>query len=270
MSDQARIMLASAFLIVAAMNLVWLASVRMRNVGIVDVFWGIGFVLVALTGFVIGDGYVARRLLVLGLACAWGLRLGIHLGVRNIGKPEDFRYARMRELSKGNFAMETLVRVFAVQALAMWTVSLPLQFAQSSGTPGRMTWLDGLGAGLWLLGFAFESIGDAQLRRFKADPSNAGTVMDRGLWRYTRHPNYFGDAVVWWGFFVIALNSPDGWWAIASPLLMTFVLAKISGVPILEHHLMRSKPGYADYARRTSALFPLPPKRGADGAVERP
>lgn len=261
MSDQARIMLASASLVLAAINVVWLISVRIRNAGIVDVFWGFGFVLVALTAFTLGDGYAPRRWLVLALAALWGMRLAVHLGLRNIGKPEDFRYRHMRQRSKGNFAMESLVRVFAVQALAMWTVSLPLQFAQAAGTPERLTWLDALGAGLWVVGFAFEAIGDAQLRRFKADPSNAGTVMDRGLWRYTRHPNYFGDAVLWWGFFVIALNSPDGWWTIVSPVLMTFVLAKISGVPILEKHLIKTRPGYAEYVRRTSALFPLPPKK---------
>ena len=252
---------ASGAVIAGAMVLVWLASLRLRNTGIVDVFWGPGFVLVALLAFLLGDGYTPRSVLVLALAAAWGLRLGTHLGIRNLGKPEDFRYARMRERSGKGWGLESLVKVFAVQGVAMWVVSLPLQYAQMSGTPERLTWRDALGPGLWAVGFAFESIGDAQLRRFKADPSSAGRVMDRGLWRYTRHPNYFGDATLWWGFFVIALNSPDGWWTIASPIVMTFVLARITGVPILERHLMRSRPGYGDYARRTSALFPLPPKR---------
>lgn len=261
MGEEAQILLASAAAVVAALILVWLLSLRMRNAGIVDVFWGPGLVLVALVAFALGDGYMPRRVLVLALAVVWGLRLGLHLGLRNIGKPEDFRYARMRERSGERFGIESLVKVFAVQAVAMWVVSLPLQYAQMSGTPDRLTWRDALGVPLWVLGFAFEALGDAQLRRFKADPASAGEVMDRGLWRYTRHPNYFGDATLWWGFFVIALNSPDGWWTIASPILMTFVLARITGVPILERHMMRTRPGYEEYARRTSALFPLPPRR---------
>jgi steroid 5-alpha reductase family enzyme len=263
-SDQVRLLVASACLIVAAMNLVWLASVRMRNAGIVDVFWGIGFALVALTGLALGDGYLGRRLLVAGVVTVWGLRLAVHLGQRNIGKPEDFRYARMRDRSP-NFAAESLLKVFGVQAVAMLVVSLPVQVAQASGTPDRLTWRDALGVVLWLVGFAFEAIGDAQLRRFKADPGNAGSVMDRGLWRYTRHPNYFGDATMWWGLFVLALNARNGWWSIASPIVMTFLLARITGVPLLERRLMKTRPGYADYARRTSALIPLPPKRAPRG-----
>lgn len=260
MTEQARVLIASGAVVAVAMILVWLASLRLRNTGIVDAFWGPGFVIVAITAFMIGDGYTPRRVLVVSLAAAWGLRLGAHLASRNLGKPEDFRYARMREKFGERWGMRSLVSVFLVQGIAMWSVSLPLQFAQISGTPSRLTWRDGLGAALWLVGFAFEAIGDAQLRRFKTDPANAGTVMDRGLWRYTRHPNYFGDATLWWGFFVIALDAPDGWWTIVSPVAMTFVLARITGVPILERHLMHSRPGYAEYVRRTSALFPLPPK----------
>lgn len=261
MSDETQLLVASAATIAAAMLVVWTLSVRIRNTGIVDVFWGIGFVLVAVVSFAIGDGYTLRKVLVLALAGIWGLRLGLHLGVRNVGKPEDFRYARMREKSGARWGIESLFRVFLAQGIAMWTVSLPLQYAMGAGTPERLTWKDGLGAGLWAIGFAFEAIGDLQLRRFKAAPSSPAAVMDRGLWRYTRHPNYFGDATLWWGLFVIALNAPDVWWTIAGPLLMTFVLTRITGVPILERHLMRSRPGYAEYARRTSAFFPLPPKR---------
>ncbi|MGH2784740.1 MAG: DUF1295 domain-containing protein [Actinomycetota bacterium] len=261
------ILIISVAVVAGSMVLVWLASLGIRNAGIVDVFWGFGFVLVATTAFWIGDGYTPRRVLVLLLASIWGMRLAVHLGLRNLGKPEDFRYARMRQKAGLRFGVKSLFTVFAVQAVAMWVVALPLQLAQAAGTVERVTWRDGVGAGLWLIGFAFESVGDAQLRRFRADPANAGAVMDRGLWRYTRHPNYFGDATLWWGFFVIALNAPDGWWAIVSPLTMTLLLSRISGVPMLERRLRRTRPGYEDYARRTSALFPLPSRRRSDGGM---
>jgi len=142
----------------------------------------------------------------------------------------------------------------------MWTISLPLQFAQLSRQPAHLTWLDYLGAMLWLLGLSFEAIGDFQLARFKADPSNKGKVMDRGLWGYTRHPNYFGDALLWWGFFSIALANPENWWTIVSPVMMTTLLMKVSGVALLEKTLVKTRPEYRDYVQRTSAFFPLPPR----------
>jgi steroid 5-alpha reductase family enzyme len=139
-------------------------------------------------------------------------------------------------------------------------VSLPLQIGQASATPASLGWLDGLGALVWLLGFAFEAIGDAQLRAFKADPTNRGKVMDRGLWRYTRHPNYFGDALLWWGLFLIASHTEHGLWTVVSPVIMTFLLTRISGVPMLERQLKKTRPGYEEYCRRTSAFFPWPPR----------
>jgi steroid 5-alpha reductase family enzyme len=154
----------------------------------------------------------------------------------------------------------SLYSVFAVQGLLMWVISLPLQIGETSRLPAKLTWLDWAGATIWLLGFGFESIGDLQLARFKADPKNKGKVMDRGLWRFTRHPNYFGDALLWWGFFLIALSTPLGVWTLISPLIMTGLLMKVSGVALLEKTLIKTKPEYRDYVGRTNAFFPWVPR----------
>jgi steroid 5-alpha reductase family enzyme len=167
----------------------------------------------------------------------------------------------MRAHYGARFGVISLVTVFGLQGVLMWLISLPLQVAQVAPEPGRLTLLDGIGALLWLLGFGFEAVGDWQLVRFKGHPGNRGKVMDRGLWAFTRHPNYFGDAVLWWGLFVIAAATPGGAWTIVSPAVMTFFLMRVSGVPLLERSLLKTRPQYADYARRTSAFFPWPPRR---------
>ena len=245
----------------------WALSVRLRDASVVDIVWGPGFGVIALVAFLAGDGSLARRALVLALAGVWGLRLGLHIGWRNRGAGEDVRYAAMRERHGERFPLVSLWRVFLLQAAVQWVVSLPLQVA--AGYEGPLGWVEWLAAGIWAAGLAFEAIGDAQLRRFKADPANAGEVLDRGLWRYTRHPNYFGDATVWWGLFVLALREPVGWWTIASPVLMTLFLTRISGVPMLERRMMETKPGYRDYADRTSAFFPLPARDQASRGSSR-
>ena len=207
------------------------------------------------------DGYLPRKLLITSLAVIWGLRLAIHIGWRNHGKGEDFRYQAMRKRIGDRFALVSLFTVFVLQGVLMWVISLPLQVAQLSREPARFTWLDFSGAIFWAVGLLFEAIGDWQLAKFKADPDNKGKVMDRGLWAYTRHPNYFGDALLWWGFFLIALCDPGGWWTVISPVLMTTLLMKVSGVALLEKTLVKTRPEYRDYVRRTSAFFPMPPKR---------
>jgi steroid 5-alpha reductase family enzyme len=244
----------------AMMLVLWLISLAVRNASIVDIFWGAGFAAIAIITFTLTEGYRPRKLLITSLAVIWGLRLAIHIGWRNHGKGEDFRYQAMRKRKGDRFAFASLYTVFGLQGILMWVISLPLQVAQVSREPQRLTWLDSLGVALWLIGFCFEAVGDWQLARFKADPGNKGKVMDRGLWAYTRHPNYFGDALLWWGLFLIALATTGGWWTVLSPALMTALLMKVSGVALLEKTLVKTRPEYRDYVRRTSAFFPLPPR----------
>ena len=212
----------------------------------------------------LADGYIARKLLITALAIIWGVRLAAHIFGRNREKGEDFRYRAMRARHGDRFPVVSLFTVFFLQGALMWIISLPLQVAQLSREPGRLIWLDYIGAAIWALGFLFESVGDWQLARFKSDSDNKGKVMDRGLWAYTRHPNYFGDATLWWGFFLIALATPGGIWTVVSPVIMTFLLMKVSGVALLEKTLLKTRPEYGDYARRTNAFFPWLPKREAD------
>ena len=245
----------------ALMLFVWLLSLAARDVSIADIFWGLGFVLIALVAFTVTSGYPGRKLLVTVLTTAWGLRLSLYLLWRNWGKGEDFRYRAMRARHGARFSLVSLYLVFGLQGALMWLVSLPVQIAQLSPLPGRLTWVDGCGAVVCLVGILFEAVGDWQLARFKAEPANRGRVMDHGLWAYTRHPNYFGDAVFWWGLFLIAMATPAGTWTIIGPLTMTFLLRRVSGVALLERSLVKTRPGYTEYIRRTPALFPWFPRR---------
>lgn len=256
-----QVLAAAAGVIVVLMVVTWLISVVIKDASIVDIIWGFGFVLVAWASFVTGDGFDARKWLITLLASAWGLRLSIYLFIRNHGKGEDYRYRAMRKRWGPRFPVISLVTVYGLQGLLMFVISMPLQVAQLSGMPDHLTVLDYAGAAIWLVGFAFESISDLQLARFKADPANAGKVMNRGLWRYTRHPNYFGDAVLWWGLFVIALARWENALVVFSPIAMTILLTRVSGVPLLEASLKRRREGYAEYVANTSSFIPLPPKR---------
>lgn len=253
------VLLLNAAVVGALMTLTWLISLPIRNTGIVDIVWGFGFCVVAVTTRASADGVAGRQNLLTGLTVLWGLRLAGYLAWRNIGKPEDYRYAAMRRRAGARWPVQSLVTVFALQGLLLFVVALPIQLAQTTKSPSP-GWLAGVGAALWLVGFIFESVGDFQLARFKGDPANAGRVMDRGLWRYTRHPNYFGDAVAHWGLFLVALSTPHGWLTALSPALMTFLLLRVSGVALLERSIGKRRPEYAEYQRRTSAFFPLPPK----------
>jgi steroid 5-alpha reductase family enzyme len=243
------------------MTLVWIVSLFKRDVGIIDVFWGLGFVVVTWLYFFMSEGATARRYLVLGAVTLWGLRLSLYILVRNWGKDEDYRYREMRERKPHSFPWRSLFTVFWLQAFLLWAISMPLLQAQASAVPEGLTWLDALGVLAFAVGFAFEAGGDWQLARFKRDPANAGRVLDRGFWRYTRHPNYFGDAMQWWGFFLFAVATPGSLWTIYSPVLMTVLLMKVSGVTLLEKRLEEVKPGYRDYVERTNAFFPWCPKR---------
>jgi len=255
------VMTATAVGVAVLMIGTWLLSLVLHDVSIVDIVWGAGFVVVAWISFVVGEGVQERRLLLVALTTLWGLRLAAYLLWRNAGKGEDFRYQSMRRRQGPTFPIHSLLTVFGLQGLIMWVVSLPVQLGSSATSPD-LGLLAVAGSLVWAVGFGFESIGDYQLARFKADPDNEGRVMDRGLWRYTRHPNYFGDCCVWWGLFVITLEADGGWRSIVGPLVMTLFLVRISGVAMLERSLIKRRPGYADYIARTSAFLPWPPKGG--------
>ena len=247
-------------LVLGSMVWLWLISLAKKDASIVDSFWGMGFVLIAWTSYGLATGYRPRKLLLCVLVTIWGLRLAVYIFTRNRGKGEDYRYQAMRKYWGNKFSLVSLFTVFLLQGLLMWVISLPLQVAIQAVEPDRLTLLDYLGAVIWAIGFAFEAIGDWQLKKFKAIPENRGKVMDQGLWRYTRHPNYFGDALLWWGYYVMALAVPSGYLTVLSPLLMTVLLLRVSGVALLEKGLVKTKPRYLDYINRTSAFFPLPPK----------
>lgn len=251
-------MLTSAIVIVALVTLTWVASVALRDASVIDPVWPLGFVAVAITAFVAGDGDDGRRLLILVLVAVWGLRLSAYLFWRNAGKGEDFRYQAMRARRGPSFWIVSLVTIFLLQGLLMWVVSLPVQLA---AVPSRgLGLLAVAGVVAWAIGFAFETIGDWQLARFRANPASRGKVLDTGLWRYTRHPNYFGDFMVWWGIFLVAAESGAGAWGFIGPVLMTVLLVKVSGAGLLEKDIEQRRPGYADYVRRTSGFLPRPPR----------
>ena len=251
----------SALVIAAAMLALWLLSLALRNASIVDIWWGPGIALSATAAWwSAGASSHPRALLLIALGWLWAARLGGYLLWRNTGHAEDPRYQAMRRYWGARFPLISLATVFSLQGVLQWIVSLSPQLGSASPGAAPLGALDALGALLFALGLGFEAIGDAQLARFKADPANAGRVMDRGLWRFTRHPNYFGDALAHWGLFAIALGSSAGWLAAISPFVMTFLLLRISGVALLERSIGKRRPDYAEYQRRTSAFFPLPPR----------
>ena len=247
--------------VLSMMLLGWVISLIYRNVTIVDSLWGLGFVLISWLTFGMADGFVGRRLLITLLVTAWGLRLMIHLSLRNWGHGEDPRYAAWRKKSGERFWLVSLVKVFMLQSVFLWIIALALQWGQIAQKPAALTWLDYAGLALWSIGFIFEAVGDWQLARFKADPDQKGRVMNTGLWAYSRHPNYFGEALVWWGIFLITLAT-SGWWTVISPLVITTVLLKMTGVSLMEKAIVNTRPGYREYIQTTNAFFPWFPKKG--------
>lgn len=258
--------LTAAAVILGAMTLLWLVSVWKRDASIVDLFWGPAFVIVAWVYRLLGaEPGVLRQQLLLALVTLWGLRLGLYLTWRNHGKGEDYRYRQMREKQGDGFWWTSFFRVFLLQGVLVLVISLPYLVVQVPELEPGWHWTTAVGLVLWTAGFLFESIGDGQLARFKADPSNQGKVLRLGLWRYTRHPNYFGDFLVWWGYFAIALGAPHGWWTLPCPLLMSFFLLKVSGVALLEKTIGERRPEYRDYVESTRAFFPWFPKNNLRG-----
>ncbi len=234
------------------------AAHRAGRVSVVDVTWGLAFVAVSLVALGLGTAPVGRRLLLTALVTLWGSRLAWHIARRSRGKGEDPRYAEMLGDTSSGWLLTAVRKVFLVQGLAAWFISLPIQVAAVS--TGALGWIALVGGLVWLLGVVFESVGDAQLASFKADPANKGKVMDRGLWSWTRHPNYFGDACVWWGIFLVAAEPGPAALTVLSPVLMTYFLAFGTGARLLERS-MAQRPGYREYMARTSGFIPLPPKR---------
>ncbi len=251
----------SLFLVLGSMTLLWLISLVKCDASIIDMFWGFGFVLISVFYSFIHEGAGFRKWLVLILVAIWGSRLSLHILRRNWGKGEDYRYRAWREEARKSFWWISYFKVFLLQGVILWIVSFPLLAAQSSLSPSSWTFFDSAGTMLWSIGFCFEAVSDFQLSRFKRIPANQGKVMRHGLWAYTRHPNYFGDALVWWGYYMFALAAPPGWWTIISPALMTWLLMRVSGVTLLEKNLTATKPEYKDYMECTNAFFPWFPRQ---------
>jgi steroid 5-alpha reductase family enzyme len=251
------VLIVSALALLVYVVALWAVSLPLRDVSIVDPGWGLGFVIVAWIAAGVGDGCPARRWLTAALVSVWGLRLCGYLVARKLRDPgEDPRYTEMRERYGPRFALLSLVVVFLLQGALIWIVSLPVQ--ASAPQPDPLGVLDFVGVGFWVVGLFFEAVGDWQLSRFKAS-GPSGRVMDQGLWRYTRHPNYFGDFMVWWGLYLIALSTGGAWWTIVGPLVMSTLLIRVSGKGHLEQRMM-SRPGYAEYVARTSGFIPRPPR----------
>jgi steroid 5-alpha reductase family enzyme len=256
----------AALTIAAVMFVTWIASVVVRDASIVDPVWPFGFVAVASAVLFRAEGDTVRRAVLVTMVAIWGLRLCAHLVWRRRGgHGEDFRYRAMRRHWGARFPIVSLVTVFALQGALMWIVALPVQLGLRGNEPTPPAFL-AVGIAAWLVGFGFEAIGDAQLTPFRADPTSSGRVLDTGLWRYTRHPNYFGDACVWWGIALVALGAPAGVVGLIGAIVMSVLLRRVSGVTLLERALVKRRPGYADYVQRTSAFVPRPPKRPGHGA----
>lgn len=246
----------SAIALLAASG--WALSVAKRDVSIVDSLWSLFFLLGAGVYATWIDAISPRAALVFTMVLIWAVRLSGHITRRNWGEPEDRRYQAIRARNQPGFAWKSLYLVFGLQALLAWVISAPLYTGMSGTAP--LSTLDYVGVALWLLGFVFEVVADRQLARFKSDAANRGKVLDRGLWRYSRHPNYFGEALAWWGWFLVAAAA-GGWWTVFAPLLMTFLLLKVSGVPLLEKDIGERRPDYRAYVARTSAFIPWLPRK---------
>jgi steroid 5-alpha reductase family enzyme len=257
-------MVTAAAAIVVLMLGTWLLSLKLKNASIVDIVWGLGFVIVGWAVRITTHGCPARQWLLVAMVSIWGLRLAGYLYWRNHGKGEDYRYRAMRKVHGERFGLVSLYTVFGLQGTLMWIVSLPLQLGQARHHPAVGA-VAVIGVVVWAIGLGFEAIGDWQLARFKADAANQGKVMRTGLWRYTRHPNYFGDACVWWGIALVAAETGIGAIGFVGAAVMTIFLRRVSGVTLLEKSLVKRREGYTDYVATTSAFFPRPPKRGAAG-----
>lgn len=246
----------------AVMVTTWLISIPTRDASLADIAWGLTFVAIAWTAHIVGDGASDRSLLLAVIVSVWGARLAGYIAYRHDG--EDRRYTEMREKHGAAFIPRSLLTVFVLQALIAWLVSVPIQVAAVDPTPAGLGALAVVGAAVAVFGLSFEATADLQLTRFLANRDSGDEVMNSGLWRYSRHPNYFGDATMWFGIWLVALETGSGWWTIVGPIVMTFFLLKVSGVAMTEKSIGDRRPAYREYIERTSAFVPMPPKGTPD------
>ncbi len=244
------------------MHLAYYIAVSKKDNSIADIFWGMGFAIVGWASLLLNQNFTARALLATGLVTLWGLRLSIYILIRNKDKPEDWRYQKMRDQWGDSWKIMSYLQVFLLQGIFLLIIASSTIFINtfSQASVIDLTWLDWLGSLVWLIGFTFETVGDFQLYQFKQDPANKGKIMKQGLWRYTRHPNYFGEATLWWGIWLMAVNLKWGALTIVSPLLIDYLLLGVSGIPILEKKY-EDDPDYQQYRQETNAFFPWFPKK---------
>lgn len=248
-------------LIIVLMTFLWMLSLKLKNSSIVDPFWGFGFVILGVFYYINTEGFEIRKNIILLLLVIWGSRLSIYLLWRNWGKGEDYRYQQFRnDFGIKRYWWISYFQVFLLQGILLWLISAPLLASQFFSVNQKLGFIDGFAILLWIIGFVFEAGGDFQLTKFKANPNNKGKLLTTGLWKYTRHPNYFGDATVWWAFglFSVAVNC---FIPLLSSILMTYLIVKISGVSLLERNLKNVKPNYQNYIQKTNAFFPWFPKK---------
>ncbi|CAN5120362.1 DUF1295 domain-containing protein [soil metagenome] len=250
----------AAMAILLYMSALFLISTALADVSIVDIFWGLGFIMVAIITAAIIPANTSRALLILILVLIWAIRLSLQIAIRKIGKPEDARYVKMRQDWGNNFLIKSYFYIFIIQGLALLIIAYPIILVNSTNQQPGITILDWVGVFLWIIGFLFETAADLQLYRFLKRPENRGKLLTSGVWKYSRHPNYFGEICIWWGIFFIALNAPWGLSAIISPLLITYLLLYVSGIPPAEHQL-EANPAFPQYKETTNILIPWFPKK---------
>jgi steroid 5-alpha reductase family enzyme len=242
------------------MSLFYLIALNRKDNSIADIAWGIGFIFIAILNLILAESVYLRQLIVAGLVFIWGIRLGLHIYLRSRGKPEDFRYAEMRRRWGNKASLKSFTHVFMFQGLVLLLIGYPIIMVNAYARP-NFAIPDLIGIVIWVVGFAFEFVADIQLQNFiRKEKTLANSVMTEGLWKYSRHPNYFDESLVWWGIFFIVLSIPNGWLAIFSPVMITFFLLKVSGIPLLEKKY-QSNPAYQEYARRTSMFIPWFPEK---------
>jgi steroid 5-alpha reductase family enzyme len=256
-----KIYIQGLLLILVLVSVLWITSIFLRNVSIVDLFWGMGFAIVNCWYCFANEKITSRQILLLVLVTIWGLRLSIYLALRNIGKGEDFRYREFRKnYGEKNYWWISFFQTFLLQGLLMWLISSTLWSINRFSDENSLNIIDYVGLSVWIIGFIFEAGGDYQLAKFKKNVNNKGKVLKTGFWRYTRHPNYFGDAAVWWGYGLLCIAAGNYWYLLGS-VLMTLLIIKVSGVALLEKTLKVQKPQYLDYIQKTNSFIPWLPKK---------